>query len=817
MKVSYRKIKEFLQTSISATDAAAVLTATGLEIEGVETVEDIQGGLKGLVVGKITDCNQHPNADRLRCCKVDVGGEKLDIVCGAPNAATGLNVLVATVGTTLHPSSGESFKIKKSKIRGEVSNGMLCGADEVGLGPNTDDIMELDSSLAPGTLASEAFNIGTDEVLEIGLTPNRNDAMGHYGVARDLRAGLLHGTIKEIKEEGLSEVVVPDSEGLDFSTGLGSMKARVEAKDLALKYTLVAIDGVEIKPSPDHVQSFLKAIGVAPINNVVDATNYVLHELGTPLHAFDYDKIAGEEVIVRLAKKGEKITTLDDEERELDPADLVIANSKDAMCIAGVFGSAEHGVSDSTTKILVESAFFNPVSIRKSAKRHGLSTDASFRFERHVDPNLIDDAAKRVTTLVLEWAGGSVIGADQVENNDDIDGATVVLEYEMMDRVIGATLDRERVASILKSLDIEIVSSSDSDLTLKVPAYRSDVTRPADVIEEILRIHGFDQVEIPTTISSALDIPARPNKEDEIFGWASTLVAQGYNEIMSNSLTKAVYAQCVTDRDLDPKSTVEILNPLSSDLGVMRQSLVFQGIEAIARNRNHKVGDIRLFEFGRTYTKKGEGYAETEHLSLFVSGNQSVENWNETAVESDLFTIKKAVWSLLSQVGLDSQVTEKVDDGGLLLEGNQILLGDKSIGRFGQVHPDVTTVCGMEGIIFWADLLVKPLLKARKKRNIIAVGLPKFPSVRRDLSLVIDKTVSFEDLKAAAFSAEKKLLKAVNLFDVYEGDKLEAGKVSYAISLVIQDPSATLTDKKIDKCVSRILDSITQKTGASLR
>tara|TARA_Y100001954_G_C15812177_1_gene605722 strand:+ start:65 stop:2518 length:2454 start_codon:yes stop_codon:yes gene_type:complete len=817
MKVSYRKIKEFLPTSFSATDAAAVLTATGLEIEKVETVEDIPGGLKGLVVGKITDCEQHPNADRLRVCKVDVGDETLNIVCGAPNAAKGLNVIVAKPGTWIYPISGKPIKIKKGKIRGEISNGMLCGPDEVGLGEDTGGIMELEPNLKEGSLVSDAFNIGTDEVLEIGLTPNRNDAMGHYGVARDLRAGLIHGTVNEVLEKSLEAVIVPEGADIDFNNGFESLKSKVDAVDLATKYALVGIDGVKIGPSPNHVQQFLKAIGVAPINNVVDATNYVLHELGQPLHAFDYNKIGGEEVVVRLAKKGEKITTLDNVERNLHTSDLVIADTNNAMCIAGVFGSSEHGVSDSTTKILIESAYFNPISIRKTAKRHGLSTDASFRFERHVDPNLVEEAAKRVSQLIMDWAGGEIFGATHTVSNNLVEGAKVEMDWGMMDRVIGESIDRGRVASILNSLDIEIISQTKTTLSVKVPAYRSDVTRPADVIEEILRIHGFNQIDIPTRISSTVEIPQKPNKEDLIFGWASTLVARGFNEIMSNSLTKASYAKSVNDRDLNPKAVIEILNPLSSDLGVMRQSLVFQGIEAIARNRNHKVADLRLFEFGKTYMKKTDGYSETEHLSLFVSGNKTIENWDSAGESSDLFTVKESVWAILSQVGIADKVKERIDDGGILIEGSEILLGEKSIGRFGKVHPDLVQICGMSGDVFWADLLVKPLIKSRKKRKVATYDLPKFPSVRRDLSLVIDKGVTFEEIKTAALNAERKLLKEINLFDVYEGNKLAAGKVSYAISLILQDVNSTLTDKKIDRSVAKILESISEKTGAILR
>lgn len=823
MKVSFRKIKEFLGVTISADDAAIVLTATGLEIEGVEIVDDVPGGLRGLVVGHITSCEQHPNADRLKCCKVDVGQDaELDIVCGAPNATQGLNVVVAMVGAELFPKDGEPFTIKKGKIRGEVSHGMLCGAEEMGVGTPNGGIIELESKWTAGTLVSEVFQVGSDKVLEIGLTPNRNDAMGHLGVARDLRAGLMHGTVSDFMQKGLDKVGTIGGLNIDFSKGLSKgFKSSIVENDLANRYTLVEIEGIKIAPSPEYAQRFLRAIGCAPINNVVDATNYVLHELGSPLHAFDADKVKGE-IKVRLASKGEKITTLDSVDRELDVADLVIADQSDAMCIAGVFGSAKHGVSASTTRVLLESAYFNPVSVRKSAKRHGLSTDASFRFERQVDPNMIKVAAERAAELICEWSGATVTGAVELGETGAANGYPVELEWEMLDKMIGSKLERNHVKSILEALDIEILDESNDSLNLMVPAYRSDVTRPADVVEEILRVHGFDQIAIPTRISSTLEVTSGPDKEDVLFGLASTLVARGYNEIMSNSLTKAAYSEeCWKDSGLNPKTTVKILNPLSGDLGVMRQSLVFQGVEAIARNRSHRSSDLRLFEFGRSYqvNTKGEtsGYKETEHLSLFVTGNKIPNNWNERGDKSDLFTLKEAVWAILEQVGISDKVSEDEDLGGLMLEGNVIKMGDNIIGRFGQVHPDVTSMCGVDEPVFWADLLVKPLIKARKKRKIIAKSLPKFPSVKRDLSLVLDQGVTFEAIKEAAYQAERKLLKDVNLFDVYEGDKLEEGKVSYAVSLILQDEGKTLTDKHIDKSVARIIDGITKSTGAVLR
>lgn len=816
MKVSYRKIKEFLNVSVSPEDAAAVLTATGLEIEGVESVDDVPGGLRGLVVGRINECVQHPNADKLRCCKVEIAdGEILDIVCGAPNAAEGLHVLVATVGTMLYPGSGEPFKIKKGKIRGEVSMGMLCGADEVGLGEGTGGIMELDTKWAPGTLASEVFQVGTDSVLEIGLTPNRNDAMGHYGVARDLRAGLIHGTVANTVVEGLEKVELPSSPSINLDEGFSNgFSVNIINEDLAPKYVAVAIDGVKVGPSPEHAQRFLKAIGVAPINNVVDATNYVLHELGTPLHAFDYDTFNGNQINVRLANQDEALTTLDGIERKLDAKDLVIADENEAMCIAGVLGSEKHGVSESTTRVILESAFFNPVSVRKSAKRHTISTDASFRFERHVDPNLVEAAAQRAAQLITEWAGGEVTGASNF-GSGTTQGAQIDLSWNTLYTLIGTELDRDRVHSILKSLDIEVTSQTDDSLSLSIPAYRSDVTRPADVVEEILRIHGFDQVPIPTRISSTLEIQSGTDREDVIFGWSSTLVARGFNEIMSNSLTKASYIENCNDADINPKLSVEILNPLSNDLGVMRQSLVFGGLEAIARNKNYKMPNLRLFELGRTYQKADQGYKETEHLSIWVTGRKHNENWNEGAENVDLFDLKQAVWAILTQSGVLHRTTERADAGGILLEGNEILLGENVIGRFGQVHPDLCEMCDVDQKVYWADLLTKPLLK--KKKKIIATELPKFPSVRRDLSLILDKSTKFEEIKKAAFNSERKLLKEVNLFDVYEGDKLDKNQVSYAISLVLQDKAQTLTDKKIDKSVSRILDGITKDTGAVLR
>ena len=826
MKISARWIQQLFPFDVSVERAAEVLTATGLEVEGVEHVEDVPGGLEGVLVGQITSVKPHPNADRLQLCKVDLGNEVVDIVCGASNVAEGQKVPVATVGCTLHPTYGEAFKIKKGKIRGEISLGMICAEDELGLGSSHEGILILDDHAQVGQPLAEFIGMGGDDVIEIGLTPNRNDAMGHWGVARDLRSGLMHGTVSGVGPMDVNPLAFPETTPLKEALSRGcSIQLNVEAKEDCPHYLAVELTHVTVAPSPAWAQKQLRAIGVQPINNVVDATNMVLHELGNPLHAFDLDKIQGAQVHVRKAIADEHLVTLDDQTRKLDSTDLVIADSKGAMCLAGVYGGAHSGVNETTNSILLEAAWFHPVTVRKTAKRHTLSTDASFRFERGVDPASVRLAAERCVRLLQDWSGAQLEGAVEFKGEPRVKDTIVKIELSWLFGFLGITIDQKRLNSILSSLDIEVVNQENDCWTLQVPAYRSDVTRPADIAEEVLRIHGFDHVPLPTRMTGTLEIPFKPNREDVLFGWRELLVNLGFTEIMSNSLTKASYAEIVEDRDLVPSASVNMLNPLSSDLAAMRQSLIFQGLEAIARNINHKQLDLRMFEFGRTYTRRfdedgNSNYIEKEHLSLWVTGRSFPESWNKPKGkegQADLFTLKHAVEMLLERVGLIVVSDVEPTQEGLLAEG--ILMRHRNgneIGRWGLVQPSVADACGVNQPVFWADFDVSQLWKAMKKRNVKAQDLPKYPSVRRDLALVVDRSMTYETLRQAAMNAEKKLLKDISLFDVYQGKGLEDHEKSYAMAFTLQAPNATLHDKQIESAMTRILEAI-QSVGGRLR
>jgi phenylalanyl-tRNA synthetase beta chain len=832
MKISANWLRELFPHEVDVQQAVQVLTATGLEVEGVDHFEAVPGGLRGVIVGHVTGVVQHPNADRLRICTVDVGLEDgpLNIVCGASNVAEGQKVPVATVGTTLHPQGGEPFKIKKGKIRGEVSLGMICAEDELGLGSGHDGIMVLAQDAPVGADLAQVVGLEGDDVIEIGLTPNRNDAMGHWGVARDLRAGLLHGTVEGIGPMSADDLVLHECSDLNAALKeTASVSLSVDATEDCPHYLAVELHNVKVGPSPDWAQKRLRAIGVQPLNNVVDATNLVLHEFGNPLHAFDMDKIGGGQIVVRKAAQGEPFTTLDGEGRELDANDLVIADAAKAMCLAGVYGGLDSGVSESTTKVILEAAWFNPVTVRKSAKRHTLSTDASFRFERGVDPNTVRLAAERCTQLLTEWSGAQVAAATEHMDTATVQDAQVKLDLGWLTRFLGTDISQDRLKSILASLDIAVSEELASTWMLTVPAYRSDVTRPADVAEEILRIHGFDHVPLPTRMTGTLEVPAKPNREDVLFGWRELLVSQGFTEIMSNSLTKAKYAELVKDRDLHPEASVHMLNPLSSDLGAMRQSLVFQGLEAVARNSKHKQPDLRMFEFGRTYTQRDvteedgtvrKTYDEKEHLSLWVTGRDKPETWNAPKGkdgQANMFTLKHAVESLLAKVGLNVLSEAEADTDGLLAEGIVLRHANgQEVGRWGLMQPSVAQACDVDVPVFWADFDVAKLWKVVKKRRVKAHDLARFPSVRRDFAVVVAKSVAYETLKLAAEKAERKWLRGVELFDVYEGKGLQEGEQSYALAFTLQNPDATLNDKQIDSAMSRILKAL-ESAGARLR
>ncbi|SDW97089.1 phenylalanyl-tRNA synthetase beta subunit [Lutibacter oricola] len=808
MKISYNWLKQFLKVDWEAEKTGELLTDLGLEVEGIETVESIKGSLAGIVVGKVLTCVQHPNADRLRVTTVDIGAEApVQIVCGAPNVAEGQTVPVATIGTVLYDDKGESFKIKKGKIRGEESFGMICAEDELGLGSGHDGIMVLDDELEAGVPAAEVFNIEKDEVFEIGLTPNRADGMSHYGTARDLRAGMIQqGTSLELISPSVSDFHV-DDRTLKFDVV-------VEDSEKAPRYAGVTISDIEVKDSPEWIQNRLKAIGLTPINNIVDVTNYVLHELGQPLHAFDAAKVKGNKVIVKTLPSGTKFTTLDEVERELHEEDLMICNgNEEPMCIAGVFGGIDSGVTKNTTSIFLESAYFNPVSVRKTAKRHALNTDASFRFERGIDANFTEYALKRAANLIIEVAGGKVSSELIDLYPSKIADFEVFLSFEKMDRLIGAEIPRETVKNILASLDIKVNSVTDGGLGLTVPSYRVDVTREADVIEEILRVYGYNNVEFSHKLNTSISLSEFDGVKIENVV-ANQLIAQGFNETMANSLTKPEYLN-LTD-NLSEEHNVAMLNPLSSDLGVMRQSLLFSGLESVIYNVNRKNGSLKFFEFGKTYHKFESGYSEQKHLTLFVSGNRTKDSWNTPQKTSEFFYLKGIVETMLQRLGISKvKVTPTKND--VFSEGITLSLGKIKLVDLGVVKRSINKTFGIKQEVLFADFNWDNVLKVGGKTSIKIAGLPKFPAVKRDFALLVDKETTFKELYNLAFQAEKNLLKDVDLFDVYEGDKLAEGKKSYALSFLLQDENKTLNDKQIDKIMKKLQQTFEKNVGATLR
>jgi len=807
MKISYNWIKNYLNLNLPTDEIATLLTDTGLEVEGIEVVESIKGGLKGVVIGEVLTKIQHPNADRLSLTTVNIGAnEPLQIVCGAPNVAVGQKVPVATVGTWLYDADNK-FKIKKGKIRGEESVGMICGEDELGLGEDTDGIMVLDIKAKVGMPASDYFKLESDIVFEIGLTPNRSDAMGHIGVARDLMTALNHkGSKLEMCKPSVN----------DFKVDNTSKTIAVEVKDneLCPRYSGVSISGVKVADSPEWIQNKLKAIGITPINNIVDITNYVLHEIGQPLHVFDIAKIEGEKVVIATVNDKTKFTTLDDVERELSSDDLMISNTSSPMCIAGVFGGADSGVSESTTDVFLESAYFNPVSVRKTAKRHTLSTDASFRFERGCDPNITVYALKRAALLIQEICGGTISSEVVDIYPNPIPHFAMELTYAKMDSLIGEKIDREVVKAILTDLEIEIKYTNDNGLSLLVPPFRADVQREVDVIEEILRIYGFNTVAIPPKLNTTISYSDGVNPEKLRNTISDLLSSTGFNEVMNNSLTKTEYTVLIPE--IDSALNVEILNPLSLDLNVMRQSLMFAGLENIAYNQNRRNDDVKFYEFGKTYHKMEEGYKENQHLQLLVSGKVLAENWNTNSDKADYYFIKEKVEHILARLGATKLKSEPISTHGFS-DGLMYKFKKKRLVCFGKLDKKLCKAFGVKSDIYAADFNWDLVLELAGFTKIKYKEVSKFPEVRRDLSLLVDKAVSFDELSKIAKQADNKILKSVNLFDVYEGDKLPEGKKSYALSFTLADETKTLTDKYIDKVMKKLMKSLADKAGAELR
>ncbi|MFP4025274.1 MAG: phenylalanine--tRNA ligase subunit beta [Thiohalospira sp.] len=815
MKISYNWLRNYIDTELSPNEVAKILTNTGLEVEGIEHFESVRGGLEGLVIGKVTSCKKHPNADKLSVTTVDIGEDKhFPIVCGAPNVAEGQKVVVAKVGSTLYFGDDE-LKIKKAKIRGEVSEGMICAEDEIGIGTSHDGIMVLDDSAKVGTPANQYFETETDTVFEIGLTPNRIDGASHIGTARDLAAFLNLKKKTNINKPSVDHFKV-DNNNLPI-------EIEIENTEACPRYSGITVSNIKVGQSPQWLQNKLKAIGLNPINNLVDISNFVLHETGQPLHFFDADKIEGQKVIIKTLKEGSVFTTLDEKERKLSADDLMICNAKDGMCIAGVFGGIQSGVTEKTKNVFIESAYFNPVYIRRTAKRHGLHTDASFRFERGADPNNTIFPLKRAALLIKEIAGGEIssdivdIYPKPVLNNE------VELTFKNLIRLTGKSIDREIVKKILESLDIKIINENDERLILEVPTYRVDVTREADVIEEILRIYGYNNIEITEHVNSSISYSEKPDKEKIQNLISEILTANGFHEIMCNSLTKADYYHDL--KSYKPENLVEIFNPLSNDLNVMRQTLLFGGLESIVHNINRRNPDLKLYEFGNCYHKKKtdnenplKKFDETRQMALLITGNKTVESWVNKTEPTSFFQLKSFVENILEKLGVDIIQTEQNEiNNDIFSEGLNYSLNKNILVDFGIINKKILKAFDIDVPVYYAEFNWDQMLKTITKHKIRFTEIPKYPEVRRDLALLLDKSIRFNQVKELAYKTEKKLLKQISLFDVFEGEKLGKNKKSYAVSFILQDENKTLTDKQIDKIMNNFIRVFEKELGAKIR
>ncbi|MBQ0769570.1 MAG: phenylalanine--tRNA ligase subunit beta [Bizionia sp.] len=808
MKISYNWIKQFIKTDWSPEQTSELLTDLGLEVEGLEIYQSVKGGLEGVVVGEVLTCVQHPNADRLNITTVNIGLEApLQIVCGAPNVAAGQKVPVATIGTTLYTEEGEAWTIKKGKIRGEESHGMICAEDELGLGKSHDGIMVLSSDTVVGTPAADLFEIENDHVFEIGLTPNRADAMSHYGTARDLRAGLAQQDITV-------QLITPSVSAFHVENRSLKIDIEIANKELAPRYCGITISDIKVQDSPAWLQHRLKAIGLTPKNNIIDATNYVLHELGQPLHAFDTAKIIDNKIEVKTVAAGTKFTTLDGVERELHQDDLMICNAEVPMCIAGVYGGIDSGVTENTNSIFLESAFFNPVSIRKTAKRHGLNTDASFRFERGIDPNITEYALKRAALLIVEISGGVITSDISDFYPNKIEDLHVHLTFDKVTKLVGQEIPEETIKSILTTLDFKINNVTETGLGLTIPAYRNDVHRQADVIEEILRVYGYNKIETTTKLNASISNASRFEDYKLQNAIGNQLAAQGFFEIMGNSLTSPEYI--TLSEQLKEDHNVTMLNPLSNDLSVMRQSLLFSGLEAISHNVNRKRTDLKFFEFGKSYHNYGETKEELKHLTLFLTGNKTSESWNSPQTPSDFFYLKGTISATLERLGI-TRFNTKPFKNDVLSEGLLLEQGKTKLVEFGLVKNSILKHFGISQSVVYADFNWDAVIEIAKRNSISFKAIPKYPEVRRDFALLLDDKVLFEDIHTISKQTEKQLLKSVNLFDVYQGKNLPNGKKSYAVGFTFQDENKTLTDKQVDKIMSKLKSNFETKLGAELR
>lgn len=820
MNISYNWLKEYVDFDLTPEEVSAALTSIGLETDGVEEVQSIKGGLEGLVVGEVLTCEPHPNSDHMHITTVDLGeGEPVQIVCGAANVAAGQKVIVATLGTKLYDGD-QSFTIKKSKLRGVESNGMICAEDEIGVGTSHDGIIVLPQDVVPGTLAKDYYNIKSDYVFEVDITPNRADACSHYGVARDLYAWLVqNGYQTSLHRPETSEFKV-DNHDMDIDVV-------VENTEACPRYAGVAIKNVTVKESPEWLQNKLRLIGVRPVNNIVDITNYILHAYGQPMHCFDADKIKGGKIVVKTCQEGTKFVTLDEVERKLSERDLMICNAEEPMCIAGVFGGLDSGTTEATKDVFLESAYFHPTWVRKTARRHGLSTDSSFRFERGIDPNGTIYALKEAAILVKELAGGEI--ASDIKDNYPAPVAdfAVELSYEYVNSLVGKVIPAETIKSIVTSLEMKIVAETAEGLSLSIPAYRVDVQRPCDVVEDILRIYGYNNVEIPTSLKSSLSVEGEVDKSVKLQNLVSEqLVGCGFNEILNNSLTAASYYDGL--ETYKPENLVRVMNPLSNDLNVMRASLLFGGLECIQHNANRKNADLRFFEFGNCYHFNAEkknpekvlaAYSEELHLGLWLTGKYISNSWAHPDMNSSVYELKAYVLNIFSRLGvnLGAMVFGNLSDDIYSVAISIHTRGGKLVATFGVLSKKLQKAFDIDNEVYYADINWKELMKAIKGKKVTYTEISKFPAVKRDLALLIDKKVQFAEIEKIAYETDKKLLKSVELFDVYEGKNLEAGKKSYAVSFVLQDENATLNDKQIDKLMQKLIANLQNKLDAKLR
>ena len=821
MKISYNWLKNYLDLDLDPEHVSLILTDCGLEVEGIEHYESLKGGLQGVIVGEVITCAKHPDSDHLNVTTVNIGKpDLLHIVCGAANVAAGQKVPVATIGTILY-NGNESFEIKKSKIRGEVSEGMICAEDELGLGDSHAGIMILDPSAKVGTTAKDYFGLYEDAVYEIGLTPNRSDATSHYGVARDLAAAINNRN----DEKGGLKLSLPSVTAFKVDNHELPIHVIVEAPEACPRYSGVTIKGVKVAPSPEWLQHYLKAIGLRPINNIVDVTNFVLMELGQPLHAFDADQIKGNKVIVRKLNKGTKFITLDGLTRELGAEDLMICNVEEGMCIGGVFGGIQSGVTSGTVNIFLESAYFDPTHIRKTSKAHGLKTDASFRFERGTDPNITIYALKRAALLIQELAGGTISSEIEDTYPKPVENKNIDINFERVNKLIGKIIDPAIIKSILESLEIIVLQQFEEGMHLSVPPFKADVDREADVIEEILRIYGYNNIEIGERLNSTLSYRPKPDVEKLRNIIADSLVDNGFCEIMTNSLTKTDYYQ--DNQEFLAENCVRVLNPLSRDLEVMRQTLLYGGLESIAYNYNRKANDLRFFEFGNVYTynpaKAAEQnvtkkYTERQQLAIYLSGRKEVENWKNSDANIDFFDLKKIVYGILVRLGIkEKDITAETISGKSIPQGLRLIVRQKEVAAFGIISNSLNKQFDLKHPVYYASLYWNDIIRICGNNSVTFTEISRYPEVRRDLALVINKETTFADIQRVANQYGKKILRKVNLFDVYEGDKIEAGKKSYAVSFTLQDEEKTLAEKEIDAFMNRMMMGFEKELGAVIR